>query len=135
MSEVTLSDAKKYVASSYKRIAIVGGLSLIAGIRLGIATESNTNEVAAGKAITATTCLEMHTHELVVTEEMDDCFDEGVPGGEPIGEDKIDSGFPIEYVESYIAAQENEAESIEIGRLAIWSVVPIAATAFYVSVL
>jgi ABC-type anion transport system duplicated permease subunit len=132
MTELSLSKAKEYATSSYQRIAVVAGLSLVAGVGIGLAVESHTNEVAAGKAITATTCLELYDHENVVTEEMDDCFDAGVPGGEPIGKDKLAAEIPIAYVESYIAAQENEAESIEIGRLAVWSIVPIASTAGYV---
>lgn len=40
------------------------------------------------------------------------------------GSDKFDIDMPIEFVETYIEAQQNEASAVEMGRLAVWSVVP-----------
>lgn len=102
------------------------GLTLGAGIGIGTMVEGHTNEVAEGKIITVDTCMKTTPHEDVVTQDMIDCFADGVPGGNKIGKDKFDEGDPIEYVEAYRTAQVNEASSLELGRLAIWSILPIA---------
>ncbi len=101
------------------------GLTLGAGVGLGAMVEGHTNEVAQGKIITVDTCMKTTPHEDTINQELIDCFKSGIPGGNKIGTDKFHTGDPIEFVESYRAAQVNEASSIEIGRLAIWSVVPI----------
>lgn len=106
--------------------ALALGLTLGAGAGIGAMFEGHTNEVAEGKIITVDTCMKTTPHTTEVTQELIDCFADGVPGGNKIGKDKFDAGDPIEYVESYRSAQVNEAASIEVGRLAIWSIVPIA---------
>lgn len=84
--------------------------------------EGHTNEVARGKIITLDTCLDVVPHETTVTPELEDCFKEGVPGGNMIGGDKFKHGDPIEFVEAYRTALGNEADSVEVSRLAVWSV-------------
>jgi hypothetical protein len=101
------------------------GLTLGASVGVGVMAEGHTNEVAEGKIITVDTCLKIAPHETKISKELRDCMDHGVPGGKSIDSDHFRVGDPIEFVESYRAAQVKEAASIEVGRLAIWSVVPI----------
>ena len=110
-----------------REAAAVVGLSLVAGAGYGAVVEGHTNEVARGKANTAEFCLETVPHESEVTDALEACFEQedGVPGGNQIGDGKLSPGDPIEYVEAYIRAQEAEAESVEPGRVAAWSISPI----------
>ncbi|HTE57739.1 MAG TPA: hypothetical protein VK694_03260 [Verrucomicrobiae bacterium] len=108
--------------------AVAGfGLSLAVGVGLGAAVENHTNEIAEGKIITAETCRDLENEQQdTISKKMVECMEDGVPGGQKIGGDNFDEGDPIEFVDSYIDAQEHEAAQIELGRLVVWSIVPDA---------
>ncbi len=108
----------------------MAGAVLSAGVASGYMVEGHTNEVARGKIITVDTCMETSAYETSVTKGLKKCFKDGVPGGNVIGDDK--------FVGAYRNALQNEQESIETPRLAMWSVgAPagaIAVGAFFVTV-
>jgi len=104
------------------RNLVMTGAVLSAGAATGYMVEGRTNEVARGKITTIDTCLDTAPHETKVTDDLEGCFQDGVPGGNKIGGDKFDQGDPIEFVDAYRAALDNEASSVEANRLAIWAV-------------
>lgn len=99
-----------------------GALALIAmSAGVGYAAEAHTNEVARGKALTAQTCLDTTKHDETINAALEKCFTEGVPGGDPIGKDKIHKGDPVAFVDTYIGQQQHEAKSVEGYRVAGWA--------------
>ncbi|MDB5163508.1 MAG: hypothetical protein JWS12_125 [Candidatus Saccharibacteria bacterium] len=109
---------------SFAKTVFVTGLTLGIGVGVGITAENHTNEVARGKALTAATCLNTIPHESIVTKSLDECFEQGVPGGNKISKNKFRPGDPIKFVGAYMEAQRQEAEKIEAARVVAWSVVP-----------
>ncbi len=105
------------ILSTGKKTAIALGLTFVVGAAYGVVVESHTNEVARGKAITAESCLEVVPSESTINEALEDCLEDGIPGGQKIGGNHFDVGDPIGYVDAYISAQEAEAASIEPGRV------------------
>jgi len=100
------------------------------GLGAGVMVESHTNEVAAGKAITAETCLRDIAHESTINKELLDCMHTGVPGGEKVDPSYLKVGQPIGFIDAYISAQKNEAAHMELGRLAAWSIAPFLVAGY-----
>ncbi len=113
------------ILNTGKKTAIALGLTFVAGAAYGVVVESHTNEVARGKAITAQSCLDVVPHESTINEALEDCLEDGIPGGQKIGGNHFDVGDPVGYVDAYISTQEAEATSIEAGRVVAWSAAPI----------
>lgn len=111
-----------------RNVAMAAGLSMAASAGVGFMVESHTNEVAKGKIITIDACMDVVPASEVITDELKDCFDNGVPGGRTVGKDHFKDNDPIEFVESYRTALLNEADTIELGRVALWSIAPIIIT-------
>jgi len=109
-------------------VAVIGA-GLAIGVGWGIAVESHTNEVAKGKIITAEYCLGKLGTEATLDKSFLDCVHDGVPGGRKIGSNKFQEGEPREFVDAYIQAQRNEADSIEPGRIVGWSAAPFVVAA------
>lgn len=113
------------------RSGAVAAVLLTAGIGVGFGIESNTNDVARGKAATATACLKAIPHETAVTTQLDDCFEKGVPGGQKIGRKVFEVGDPTTFVDQYIISEQREAAHTELGRVALWSIGAPALTVAY----
>ena len=127
MSEVLniVESASSRVENTVKRIGakvLIFGLGV--GVGYGIVVESRTNEVARGKAITAEACLEAIPMESTITEAFMDCMENGVPGGQKAEPESLEEGQPVSFINTYIQAQEAEAESIEPGRIVGWAASP-----------
>lgn len=126
----TLPEIKKTVRNPFTaRGAALFAASLVVGGLTGLAIEGHTNDVAAGKEHTATTCLEITPHETTITEQLDACLEQGVPGGRKIGAGVFKVGQPVVLVEQYADVQAAEAARIELARVAGWSVAPSALAA------
>ncbi len=119
--------------SAKKRVAGVAGFILVATAGLGYAIESHTNEVAEGKIKTAEACRSIDPDAREITEKIDECMERGIPGGRSVGDGKLHVEDPIVFLTSYIEAQKHEAEQVEMGRVALWSVGVPTAVAIYVS--
>lgn len=112
-----------------RTVAAVVGTGLAIGLAWGVAVESQTNEVAGGKIITAEACRAMAPQSEVITSEMINCFNEGVPGGRDMKDQEFTEGSPISFINTYVAGQELEASKIEVGRVFSWSVAPFGVVA------
>ncbi|HVX24591.1 MAG TPA: hypothetical protein VG992_04615 [Candidatus Saccharimonadales bacterium] len=98
------------------------GLSIAVGLGGGAAIEAHTDEVARGKIVTAQACYEQYKDvDATITPGTLKCLSDGVPGGREIHSHVLHVGQPIEYVESYIRAQQAEANDIELNRLLGWT--------------
>jgi hypothetical protein len=122
----TRKNIERHTALKGSRILLVG---LGLGIGFGVIAESHTNEVASGKATTAKTCLETAPHEETITKELLSCMRDGVPGGSKANPDELNEGQPIEFIDAYIDAQNEEAKQLELGRIAAWGVSPFVVAA------
>ncbi|HSW75024.1 MAG TPA: hypothetical protein VLG16_04095 [Candidatus Saccharimonadales bacterium] len=92
------------VASAGIFAAIIGG-GAVTGHFLG----SHTSEIARGKVTTVQECVAAVGHQNIITQALDNCMEKGVPGGDPIGADKMAVSDPITSVSDYIALQEGSA--------------------------
>jgi hypothetical protein len=107
---------------------VAAGLTV--GVAWGIAVESQTNQIARGKIITAEYCQNVDLKSAdTINQGFLKCVEDGVPGGNKIGHNKFHAGDPVGFVDSYIAAQKAEAASIEPGRIVAWSAAPFGVAA------
>ena len=101
------------------------GLSMALGGGIGLAVESHINEAAEGRAHTAEVCIERYPHEKTLTQDIVKCFESGTPGGNEIDKDTFHEGDPVALAESYIQVQRSEATHTELGRIAVWTLLPL----------
>jgi len=83
-------------------VAAIIGSGAVTGHFLG----SHKSEIARGKVTTAQECVAAVGRQNVITQALDACMKKGVPGGDPIGADKMMVGDPITSVNDYIVLQE-----------------------------
>lgn len=114
--------------SRFKEILKIGAVSAALGTGVGLWSEIEGNEDARGRVITIDYCKKLHWQgNALVTKAMEDCLEEGVPGGEPLG-DKVDTNDPIEYLDS-ARTHESERSQFNVGRVAVYTVAaPVVVT-------
>jgi hypothetical protein len=116
--------------SRVKEYLAIGAASAAIGTGIGYWSEVEGNEDAKGRVITVDTCMRLHKNENnVVTKILEECMEDGVPGGEPLG-DKVDVNDPFEFVTS---AREHEVErsQFNVGRIAVYTVAtPVVVTGY-----
>lgn len=98
------------------------GVFLAVGAGVGLAIEQHTDEVARGKANTAEACRNAYITKDRVTQQMQDCMENGWGGGRHINTHVpgIEIGAPVELVNGYIVEQRSEADHIELNRILEW---------------
>jgi hypothetical protein len=90
-------------------VAAIFGGGAVTGHFLG----SHTSEIARGKVTTAQACVAAVGRQNVITQALDACMEKGVPGGDPIGANKMAVGDPITSVNDYVVLQEGSIAHAE----------------------
>lgn len=109
---------KKSSKGIKEHLVVLGACGAV-GLGIGYAAESHTNEVSRGRLITIDTCMSKMPHEDTINEDLLDCMQGGVPGGNKIG-NSLKQGQPIEYVESFRRSQQDEANTADTGTIAVY---------------
>ena len=109
----------------------IAALVLTASAATGYVAESHTNEVALGKAKTAEICHDADPKATVISKAIDECMEQGVPGGNKVGKDKFHVDEPISFLNAYVETQKHEAAHVEINRVAAWTMGTPVVTALY----